>query len=136
VGSHPASRIVAVKDVEARQKIAALETYLKENDLESAVSNKVIAYFKADVKRMNETIETINATGRSFDERLAAINDLIKQVDESSELIQVLEREVNDLRVDVRAIRAAQAEQAQSISRVLTLLQAFANNVDKVVTSG
>lgn len=96
-----------MKDADARERLNALEQALR--DLPSQVTEVVVAHFAPTMANVNKVLDAMGAQSTRVDAALAALAA-------PGELLEVVESELNALRVDVNAQREATAAVAEQLA--------------------
>lgn len=124
-----------MKDADARARLDELEATI--GKLPGVVAELVSKRFKG---QLQGHIEQVNATldrMRDAATGLEGLADLVQRMgeatNENTELLSVLESELNTLRVDFNAIREAQAEQSTNVERVRDTLRGVATSLGQVL---
>lgn len=125
-----------MKDVEARRQLAELEATI--GKLPGAVAELVSKRFDTRlttlVDDVNGTLERMRAAAVGMEGLARLVQQIGDATNENGELLGVLEQQFNTLRVDVNAIREAQAQQASDVVKVQSLLTGFAAGVQEAMS--
>lgn len=114
-----------MRDADARDRLDALETALAA--LPAQVTEVVVAHFEPVIAQVNAAVTAMDNQAKA----LADIAATVAKVEGSAELLDVIESELNTLRVDVNAGREATTALAKQLEVVTSKLaaagQAFVN---------
>lgn len=121
-----------MRDAEARDRVEKVEQAIA--GLPDAIAKIVIDHFEPRIKAVNGTLDRM----RQAADGLEALADLVERMgeatNENTELLSVLESELNTLRVDFNAVRAAQAEQAMNGVHLRESLRGVATALGQAVS--
>ena len=111
-----------MKDADARERLDRLEQAF--TTLPAVISETVLKELESVIKRFNDAADKYEDMVEAFTAAESNIDKVAKHVGGHSELLEVLESDVNAVRVDANAAIAAAGEATSLVKELVTALAA------------